>query len=341
MVDYKTSGRTVQAVSRLSLDIAKAETLGLVGESGCGKSSAARAILQLPRPTAGSVALGGHELTKLQGDAMRRVRPRIQIVLQDPTSSLNPRRSIDSIVREGATIWKLPRAEADRRVDTALRSVGLDPEQVGDRKPHELSGGQRQRVSIARAVVLQPQLLILDEPLSSLDVSVQAQILELLRELKVRYDLSLLMISHDLAVVKNISDRIAVMYLGKLCEIGPADDVFQAPAHPYTLGLVSSLPDSGQAGGTHSPIGNAEFAEPPSPVDPPSGCRYRTRCPRATDVCAADEPQIREVAPGRFVACHFPLIEQLGPTPDQASPIGGPPDGRSISEPVHAPDSGA
>lgn len=308
VVQYRIGGVAVQAVSRLSLDLARAETLGLVGESGCGKSSAARAIMQLPAPTSGRVMLGEDDLTALHGERLRRLRPRFQIVLQDPTSSLNPRRTIRQIVMEPMEIWKVPAAEAATRVDTALQAVGLVPSLMADRRPHELSGGQRQRVSIARAIVQEPELVILDEPLSALDVSVQAQILELLRGLKVRYHLSILMISHDLAVVKNLSDRVAVMFLGKLCELGPADAVFALPAHPYTVELIAAIPQGMSAAVRPSPVDGPRFTDPPSPVDPPSGCRFRTRCARAIERCATEEPQVREVATDRWVACHLPMI---------------------------------
>ncbi|MFN8518694.1 MAG: ABC transporter ATP-binding protein [Chloroflexota bacterium] len=308
VVDYHVGRGTVQAVSSLSLDVAAGETLGLVGESGCGKSSAARAILQLPPPTSGQVLLGGDDLTLLRGEALRRIRPRLQVVLQDPSASLNPRRTVRQLIMEPMDIWHVPRAEALERVDAAMSSVGLVPELVAHRRPHQLSGGQRQRVSIARAVVLRPELVILDEPLSSLDVSIQAQILELLRDLKHRLRLSILMISHDLAVVKNISDRVAVMFLGKLCEIGPADQVLEAPAHPYTRELTDAIP-TGTRAGRQVDDGERTYADPPSPVTPPSGCRFRTRCPRAADRCSVEEPTTRAIAPDRFVACHFPLID--------------------------------
>jgi len=224
VVEFHAEGGRVKAVSGISLDVAEGETLGLVGESGCGKSTTGRAVMQLPRPTSGSVRFAGVELTELTGDALRRMRPRMQMVFQDPISSLNPRRKVGDIVAEGLDIWGVGDQGTRRaRVDDMLGAVGLDPDTTRDRRPHEFSGGQCQRISIARAVITDPQLIICDEPVSALDVSVQAQILNVLEDMKQRYDLTMLFIAHDLAVVKNVSDRVAVMYLGKLCEVGPPD----------------------------------------------------------------------------------------------------------------------
>jgi peptide/nickel transport system ATP-binding protein len=315
VVDFPAGrGRRVSAVSDLSIDVAEGETLGLVGESGCGKSTTARAAMQLPKPTGGRVVLEGHELTALRGERLRSLRPRMQIVFQDPISSLNPRRTIGDIVAAPLRIWKRGTdEERRRRVDEALTAVGLDPDTARDKRPHEFSGGQCQRICIARALVLEPQVLICDEPVSALDVSVQAQILNLLEDLKERYGLTLLFITHDLAVVKNISDRVAVMYLGKLCEVATSDRLYAEPAHPYTSALLSSIPvPDPEVGGKTDHLGG----DLPSPLSPPSGCRFRTRCPRARDRCAAEEPQVREVARDHHVACHFPLIgEQDPPTP--------------------------
>ena len=303
-------GAKVHAVSDVSFDVVRGETLGLVGESGCGKSTTGRAVMQLPPPTRGSVRFAGSELTGLKGEELRKARPQFQLIFQDPISSLNPRRPIRDIVAEPLLIQG-DGDDARHRVDQVLATVGLDPE-AGDRRPHQLSGGQCQRVSIARALIQEPKLLICDEPVSALDVSVQAQILNLLEDMKARYGLTMVFISHDLAVVKNISDRVAVMYLGKLCEIGPAEDLYRAPLHPYTNALLASIPaaDHGAARERMTVTSGQLSGELPSPIDPPSGCRFRTRCPRAEEVCAAEEPQMRALRPGHFVACHFPVIDE-------------------------------
>ncbi|MEU4232862.1 ABC transporter ATP-binding protein [Nonomuraea sp. NPDC026600] len=292
-------GRTVRAVSGVSFDLARGETLGIVGESGCGKSSAARALVQLPPPRSGSVRLDGVELTTLSGEALRKTRRRLQMIFQDPISSLNPRRRVRDIVGEGPRVWSL---EGDR-VDEVLEAVGLDPATAAVRRPHEFSGGQCQRISIARALILDPEVVICDEPVSALDVSVQAQILGLLEDLKDRYRLTLVFIAHDLAVVKNISDRIMVMYLGKVCELAPSADLISRPAHPYTQALIASIPGGGLG---FPPADTLISGEPPSPVDPPAGCRFRTRCPRAELRCAEEEPQIRRVGDDHWLACHNP-----------------------------------
>jgi peptide/nickel transport system ATP-binding protein len=299
-------GARVHAVSGISLDLLGGETLGLVGESGCGKSTTGRAIMQLPPPTSGSVRFEGVELTELHGNDLRRLRPRMQMIFQDPISSLNPRRKVGSIVGEGLDIWGIgDKSSRAAKVDEMLDAVGLDPNSARGRRPHEFSGGQCQRISIARAVVTEPKLIICDEPVSALDVSVQAQILNLLQDMKERYQLTLVFIAHDLAVVKNVSDRVAVMYLGKLCEVGQPDDLYDHPAHPYTAALLAAIPEPDP----HRPAGSAPTlgGEIPSPTNPPSGCRFRTRCPRAQERCEEEEPLLREHAPGQHVACHFPL----------------------------------
>ena len=300
------SGLKVHAVSDISLDVLPGETLGLVGESGCGKSTTGRAVMQLVRSQAGSVAFEGHDLTKLKGEELRQVRPKLQMIFQDPISSLNPRRRVRDIVREGLDIWKIGDEDArNAKVTEVLEAVGIDPETAGPRRPHECSGGQCQRISIARAVATEPKLIICDEPVSALDVSVQAQIINLLQEMKDRYGLTLIFIAHDLAVVKNVSDRVAVMYLGKICEVAGPDELYAAPRHPYTAALLSAIPLPDPAVRAKSTEGVG--GEIPSPLAPPSGCRFRTRCPAAAEVCAQEEPQIREVGPDHFVACHFPL----------------------------------
>ena len=300
------SGGVVQAVSNISFDIAAGETLGLVGESGCGKSTTGKAIMQLPKPTSGSVRYDGVEMTALKRDNLRQMRPRLQMIFQDPISSLNPRRTVHDIVAEPLKIWSdISKAERDKKVDEVLESVGVDPRMAQVRKPHEYSGGQCQRVSIARAVVTDPGLIICDEPVSALDVSVQAQILNLLEDMKSRYGLTLVFIAHDLAVVKNVSDQVAVMYLGKLCELAPPDELFARPSHPYTRALIDSIPQPDPEI-ERSDKGRLE-GDLPSPLNPPSGCRFRTRCPRAEDLCSQAEPQITKVADGHYVACHFPL----------------------------------
>ena len=302
-------GQKVHAVSGISFDIAKGETLGLVGESGCGKSTTGRAIMQAPRPTSGEVLFDGKDLSSLSADELRRSRTKLQMIYQDPISSLNPRRRVKDIVAEGLSIWEGKGAD-DPRVDDMLSEVGLDPERAGGRRPHEMSGGQCQRVSIARSLIMRPEVLICDEPVSALDVSVQAQILNLLEDLKAEYNLTMVFIAHDLAVVKNISDRVAVMYLGKICEVAPSDTLYAHPAHPYTAALLASIPEPDPEA-KHSDAGLT--GELPSPVNPPSGCRFRTRCPRAAERCEVEEPQMREVSQGQYVACHFPLVGEQAP----------------------------
>ena len=409
-----STGLKVHAVSDISLDIGEGETLGLVGESGCGKTTTGRAMMQVPTPTSGSVILDDQDLTALGNEDIRDVRSKMQMIFQDPISSLNPRRTVREIVAEplvidwlerigrtsvsglweryvswlmpiwnrlwhwfrfvlavlavGIVLWTvgesspldflssvsvvvwgpalvvaapfaafyaitalgwlalavavpimaIPRAikirrdkerfwnEADERVREVLSTVGLDPEVAMPKRPHEFSGGQAQRICIARALTLDPKVMICDEPVSALDVSVQAQILNLLEEMKKAYGLTMVFISHDLAVVKNISDRVAVMYLGKICEIAPPDELYFNPAHPYSSALISSIPVPDP--GIDQRDIQAIEGELPSPIAPPSGCRFRTRCPYATEVCSEQEPQIRAIGTDHYVACHHPLL---------------------------------
>jgi len=308
------TGLKVHAVSDISLDILPGETLGLVGESGSGKSTTGRALMQMPRPNSGNVVFNGESLTEMSSSDLREMRSNMQMIFQDPISSLNPRRRVAEIVAEPLKIWKRgTKAEQAKRVDETLEAVGIDPSAARDRRPHQFSGGQCQRICVARALMLDPKILICDEPVSALDVSVQAQILNLLSDMKDRYGLTMLFIAHDLAVVKNVSDRIAVMYLGKLCEVAGSDALYAAPAHPYTKTLLDSIPKPDPS----APPGDyAELSgEIPSPVSPPSGCRFRTRCPAAQDLCAQVEPVMRPVGDDHFVACHFPLVESAASVP--------------------------
>jgi peptide/nickel transport system ATP-binding protein len=306
VVEYVVGNKTVHAVSDVSLDIARGETLGLVGESGCGKSTLGRAVLQLRQAQGGKVLFDGNDLTAMRGDALRKMRQRVQLIFQDPIASLNPRRRIGDIVAEPLIIAGIKDPQKRHQmVSDVLAAVGLDPALVMGRLPHEFSGGQCQRICIARALVLNPDFIICDEPVSALDVSIRAQILNLLEEMKTRYGLTLLFIAHDLAVVKAVSDRVAVMYLGRLCEVGPSEQLFAKPAHPYTALLIEAIPVPDP---DMRPAEAVAVGEPPSPIAPPSGCRFRTRCPRADARCAAEVPELRKVAAGQYAACHYPLI---------------------------------
>ena len=297
----------VHAVSGVSFGIDRQETLGLVGESGCGKSSLARAIVQLPPPTSGHVLLAGRDLTTMDAGSLRAIRPRIQMVFQDPVSSLNPSRRIGRSIAEPLRVMGvMDKVEITSRVRRMMVAVGLDPGQYEDQVPGRLSGGQCQRVSIARALMTRPDVLICDEPVSALDVSVQAQILNLLNTIKTDFGLAMLFISHDLAVVKRVSDRVAVMYLGTICELAPAEALYSRPAHPYTAALLSAIPQ---------PVpGNRRFADItapndfPSLISPPSGCRFHPRCPRMKSLCVNQPPLMSEIANGHYVACHYPCF---------------------------------
>jgi peptide/nickel transport system ATP-binding protein len=315
VVEFHTAGGKVHAVSGISFDVRQGETLGLVGESGCGKSTTGRAVMQLPPPTSGRVLFEGNDLAAMSGQQLRETRTRLQFIFQDPISSLNPRRKVKDIVAEPLRIWKRGTDdERKARVIEVLDAVGLDPSVAADKRPHQFSGGQCQRISIARSLVLDPSLVICDEPVSALDVSVQAQILNLLEDMKARYGLTLIFIAHDLAVVKNISDRVAVMYLGKICEVGTPDDLYATPAHPYTAALLRSIPVPDP---TVAPVQTGLLTgDLPSPLDPPTGCRFRTRCPIAQERCAIEEPQVRAVDDDHFVACHFPITGAAAPASD-------------------------
>jgi oligopeptide transport system ATP-binding protein len=301
----KEIGR-VRAVDDVSFSVKRGETLGLVGESGCGKSTLARTILQLLKPTSGSVRFEGNEIVGLQGKELQTLRRQMQMIFQDPYASLNPRKRVSQIVGEPLVLHDVAEGEElKRQVQELLERVGLNPEHY-TRHPHEFSGGQRQRIGIARALALRPKLIIADEPVSALDVSIQAQIINLLEDLQSEFDLTYIFVAHDLGVVRHVSDRIAVMYVGKIVEIGPAEEVYANPIHPYTLSLLSAVPiPDPRANANRKPI--ILEGDVPSPANPPAACRFHTRCPYATEICSEVEPELIHYGNGHWAACHHPL----------------------------------
>ncbi|MEV7970020.1 dipeptide ABC transporter ATP-binding protein [Sphaerisporangium sp. NPDC088356] len=295
----------IKAVDGVSFDLHRGETLGVVGESGCGKSTLAKLLMALERPTSGEVKINGVDMAKAHGGELKRMRRNIQMVMQDPYTSLNPRMTVGDIVGEPFEIHSdvAPKGDRRRKVQELLEVVGLNPEHI-NRYPHQFSGGQRQRIGIARGLALQPEVIICDEPVSALDVSIQAQVMNLLERLQNEFNLAYIFIAHDLSVVRHISDRVAVMYLGKIVELGKDVAIYEQPAHPYTQALLSAVP-------VPDPEGREQReriilqGDPPSPADPPSGCRFRTRCWKAQDICAQQEPPLEIRAGGHLSACHF------------------------------------
>ncbi|WP_140845081.1 ABC transporter ATP-binding protein [Variovorax guangxiensis] len=321
-VTYALGGsQRMRAVDGVSFDIARGETLALVGESGCGKSSVARALMQLAPASGGDIQLEGQSLAKLTRGQLKQLRRRFQMIFQDPISSLNPKRRVRDILAAPLKVNGLyDKQKSEPRIREALELVGLDAASVMDRYPHEFSGGQCQRISIARALILDPALLVCDEPVSALDVSVRAQVLNVLNDLRRRLGLAMLFISHDLAVVRNVADRVAVMYLGRIVEIGEADAVLRTPAHPYTAALLSAVPVADPDAARERILLKGEM---PSPMALPSGCRFRTRCPAAQPRCASVDPVLIDAGDDRRVACHFPFSVTstvAAPRPPTAAP---------------------
>lgn len=303
---FKSPHGTVKAVDDVSLEIYEGETLALVGESGCGKSTLGRVILNLITPTSGTVTFDGTDITALRGKMLRNMRAQMQLVFQDPFSSLDPRFTVGQIIAEPLQNMGLSKQEQQKRVLELMDRVSLQPEHYS-RYPHQFSGGQRQRIGIARALAPNPRLIVCDEPVSALDVSIQAQILNLLKKLQNQSNLTYLFISHDLAVVRYISDRVCVMFLGQICELCSTVEAYEKPLHPYTRMLIDSAPEPDPD--FHREDRMLLQGELPSPVNPPAGCRFCTRCPFATDVCRTVHPELKEYTPGHFCACHHPLAE--------------------------------
>jgi oligopeptide/dipeptide ABC transporter ATP-binding protein len=299
----------VQAVDGVNFEVRRGETLGLVGETGCGKSTTARLIMRLLDATSGEVHFDGQDITHLKGNRLKELRREMQMIFQDPYSSLNPRKTVGSIIGEPFAIHGLETGKGERKraVQALMETVGLNPEHY-NRYPHEFSGGQRQRIGVARALALKPKLLIADEPVSALDVSIQAQVLNLLRDLQREFGLTLVFIAHDLSVVRHMCDRVAVMYLGKIVEIGSGDDLYAFPRHPYTGALLSAVPVPDPT--HHGRERRLLSGDVPSPANPPSACRFHTRCPKAQPRCSTEEPLLESKGSGTFTACHYPLTAE-------------------------------